>query len=138
MFDVISEINWFAVVLSTVALAVLGGLYYGVVIPKLYLVALGREDQPAPEAGVLTYAGPMLCSLVMVLASSVLMAALDIHTMGNAILFGAIVGIGYLLPMTFTIAINPNFPRPLYYGLLNAPYFVAGSLITTIIIESFV
>lgn len=135
MFDVMSEISWIAVAAATVALTVLAGLYFGAVVPKLYLAALGREDQPAPEAGALTYAGPLVCNLGMVIASSVLMAALGIDTMGDAVLFGLIVGLGYLVPMTFTIAINPNFPRPLYYGLVNAPYFVFGSLMTAVIIE---
>lgn len=135
MFDVMSEISWIAVAAATVALTVLAGLYFGAVVPKLYLAALGREDQPAPEAGALTYAGPLACDLVIVIVSSVLMAALDIDTMSDALLFGLIVGLGYLVPMTFTIAINPNFPRPLYYGLVNAPYLVLGSLVTAAIIE---
>ncbi|WP_439657329.1 hypothetical protein ACSHWB_33715 [Lentzea sp. HUAS TT2] len=29
--------------------------------------------------------------------------------------------VGHLVAMTFNIAINPNFPHPLRYGLLNAP-----------------
>lgn len=135
MFDVIPEINWIAVAAATIALTVLAGLYFGAIVPKLYLVALGRDGEPAPEAGALTYAGPLACNLIIVIASSALMAALDIDTMGDALTFGAIVGLGYLVPMTFTIAINPNFPRPLYYGLVNAPYFVLGSLMTTAIIE---
>lgn len=136
MFDVLADINWIAVAASTAALTVLAVLYFGAAVPKLYLAALGREDEPAPEAGALTYAGPLACNLVIVIGSSVLMAALGVETMGDALLFGLIVGVGYLLPMTFTIAINPNFPRPMFYGLLNAPYFVAGSVITAAIIEA--
>jgi len=34
--------------------------------------------------------------------------------------------------MTFNIAINPNFPHPLRYGLLNAPYFLVGSVVTSL------
>lgn len=135
MFDVIADINWIAVAVSTIVLTVLAGLYFGAVVPRLYLAALGRADQPAPEAGALTYAGPLVCNLVIVIASSVLMAALGIDSMGDALLFGVIIGVGYLLPMIFTIAINPNFPRPLFYGLLNAPYFVIGSLATAAIIQ---
>ena len=138
MFDVLADINWIAVVLSTIALTALAGIYFGAIIPKLYAVALGRENQPAPEPDALTYAGPMVCNLVIVIASAVLMAALDIASMGDALVFALIVGIGYLVPMTFIIAINPNFPRPLFYGLINAPYFVVGSLITAVIIQLFV
>jgi hypothetical protein len=133
MFD-LASIDWIAVLLATLALAVLGGVYFGAVIPKLYAVALGREGQP-PAAGPLTYAGPMVCSAVMAATTALLMATLDVDSMGDALAFGAIVGLGYLTPMTFTIAINPNFPRPLLYGLINAPYFVVSGLVTAAIVQ---
>lgn len=133
MFDVLSEIDLIAVAAATAVLTVLAGLYFGAVVPKLYLVALGRADQPAP--GALTYAGPLVCNVVMVLASSTLMAALGIETTRDALLLGAIVGAGYLVPMTFTIAINPNIPRPLLYGVVNAPYFVIASVVTAAIVD---
>jgi hypothetical protein len=133
MFD-LASIDWIAVLLATIALAVLGGVYFGAVVPKPYAVALGREGQP-PASGALTYAGPIACSIVIVVASALLMATLDIDSMGDALAFGAIVGVGYLTPMTFTIAINPNFPRPLLYGLINAPYFVVSGLVTAAIVQ---
>lgn len=43
-------------------------------------------------------------------------------------MLGLAVGLGFLVPMTFPIAINPRFPRPILYGLLNAPYFLVAKL----------
>ncbi|WP_256435464.1 hypothetical protein [Aeromicrobium sp. CFBP 8757] len=37
--------------------------------------------------------------------------------------------------MAFTIAINPNVPRPMLYGLINAPYFVVSGLVTAVIVQ---
>ncbi|WP_410597297.1 hypothetical protein [Amycolatopsis sp. lyj-23] len=34
--------------------------------------------------------------------------------------------------MTFNIAINPNFPHPPRYGLLNAPHFLVGGALTSL------
>ncbi len=133
MFD-LADIDWIAVLLATLAIAVLGGVYFGAVVPKPYAVALGREGQP-PASGPLTYAGPIVCSAVMAATTALLMASLDIDTTGDALVFGAIVGIGYLTPMTFTIAINPNFPRPLLYGLINALYFVVSGLVAAAIVQ---
>lgn len=42
---------------------------------------------------------------------------------------GLAVGLGFLVPMAFPIAINPLFPRPILYGLLNAPYFLVAKLL---------
>ena len=49
-------------------------------------------------------------------------------------MLGLIVGLGFLMPMTFNIAINPLFPRPLQYGLLNAPYFVVSNVVACILV----
>ena len=38
--------------------------------------------------------------------------------------------------MTYQIAINPNFPRPLLYGAINAPYFVLTSVIGSVLMTA--
>ncbi|WNV85719.1 DUF1761 domain-containing protein [Umezawaea sp. Da 62-37] len=124
-------VNWWGVLVATVVVTVLAGLYFTVVVAKAYARAVGRApDAPAPS-GPLFIAGPMVCNLVTVLASAVLISALGIDTLGDALVFGAIVGLGYLVAMTFQIAINPVFARPLLYGLINGPYFLVASLITS-------
>nr|WP_218828987.1 hypothetical protein [Rhodococcus sp. 15-1154-1] len=77
---------------------------------------------------------PGVCILVTTITSAVLITALDITAVGDAVVFGLLVGIGYLTAMTFQIALNPNFPRPLYYGVLNAPFFIITSMLTSVII----
>lgn len=134
MFNVLTEINWLAVLVAVVASALIGGVWFGVVVAKPYLVALGRQNEPAAKPGALTYAGPMVAGAVIVITSAVLLRALGVESLGDGILFGLIVGIGYLVSMTFTIAINPNFPRPVFYTLLNAPSFLLTSVVTSIIL----
>ncbi|UIX32079.1 hypothetical protein [Streptomyces sp. GQFP] len=77
---------------------------------------------------------PLVCLLVTVLTSAVLVEALDITGIGDAVIFGLLVDGGYLRAMTFQIAINPNFPRPLYYGILNAPFFVITSVLNSTVV----
>lgn len=52
----------------------------------------------------------------------------------SAVVFGLHVGVGYLASMTLNIAVNPNFPHPFRYTLLNAPHFVAGSIISSVLL----
>lgn len=127
-----TQINWLAVTVSTVVLAGLGALYFMVIVPRQYVQVLGREHAPAPEQTALAGIGPVVCIFLTVLTSAVLLAALQIETVTEALVFGLVVGVGYLLAQTFNIAINPNFPHPLRYGLLNTPYFLLGSLITSL------
>lgn len=136
MFNVLSEINWLAVIAATAVFAVLGGVYFSAIVAKPYAVALGNENKEMPKPGPIFIVGPLVSSLMVVITSAVLLHALSVESPGDGIVFALMVGIGYLVAHTFNIAINPNFPRPLLYGIINAPYFiictVAASTILTL------
>lgn len=129
-----SSLNWLAVLVSFVVSSALGALYFTVIIAKPYVVALGRQGAEKPKGTLVSGLGPVVCSLVVILTTAVLLRALDVTSVADAVAFGLIVGVGYLAAMTFQIAINPNFPRPILYGLINAPYFVVTSVITSVIL----
>lgn len=137
MFAAFADIHWIAVIAGTLVFTVLGGLYFMVLVPKQYLYVTGRENLPKEKqavSGSIFIVGPMLCSLVVVIADAYLIAVVGIVSVADATLLGLIVGLGFLVPMTFNIAINPLFPRPIQYGLLNAPYFLSANLIACILI----
>lgn len=134
MFNVLGDINYLALLAAFVTSVVLAGLYFAVLTPRYYAIALGRQGAPAPEQTVVSGVGPLVCILITTLTSAVLIESLNITSAGTAVAFGLIVGIGYLTAMTFQIAINPNFPRPLYYGTVNAPYFIVTSLVSSLIL----
>lgn len=135
MFNVLGDINWIAVVLAIVACTILGGVWFAGLFPKQYAASLGRDPGSKPTMTPLSYTGPMVCTLMTVLASAVLLKALNVDAMGDALIFGLIIGVGFLVATMTNVAINPNFPRPLSYAALNAPYFVlSGVLISTILV----
>jgi Protein of unknown function (DUF1761) len=129
MFEHIANINWLGALVATVIVTVLAGLWFTVIVGKAYATAVGRDPNAPAPSGPLFIVGPLLCNIVTVMASATLISALGIVTLGTALQFGLIVGIGYLVAMTFQIAINPVFARPLYYGLVNGPYFLISSLV---------
>ena len=130
MFNVLSEINWLAVIVAVIPFALLGGLYFTAVIPKQYAAAVGT---PAKQ-GVLFIAGPLVVSVVVVVTSAVLLKALDVTAIGDGVVFGLLVSVGYLVAQTFQIAINPAFARPLFYAALNAPYFIVCGVLASVIL----
>lgn len=134
MFNVLADINWLSFAIALAVSVVLAGVWFAAVIAKPYLVALGREDGPTPQTDLVRNLGPLVCTLVVTLTTAVLVETIDITGIGDAVAFGLIVGVGYLSAMTFQIALNPNFPRPLYYGLLNAPYFIASAVVSSVIL----
>ncbi|GAA1749248.1 DUF1761 domain-containing protein [Aeromicrobium alkaliterrae] len=140
MFSVLPDLSWTGFALATVASIALAGLWFAVVIAKPYLVALGRTADEPPAGQVhplVTNAGPLVCLVLVTFTSAVLLEALGVTTVADAVTFGLVVGVGYLAAMTFQIAINPSFPRPLMYGLLNAPFFIASSVLSAVIITAF-
>ena len=134
MFAVLTEINWLAVIAATLVFAVLGGVYFTVVIAKPYARALGNESRELPKPGPLYIVGPIISSLLIVITSAILLRALAVENIADGIIFGLLVAIGYLVAQTFTIAINPNFPRPILYTLINAPYFIVCTLAASTIL----
>ncbi|HWS36993.1 MAG TPA: DUF1761 domain-containing protein [Actinoplanes sp.] len=109
------------------AFVVLGGVWFAVLFPRACNRSLGRAADAKPLGTLLFYAGPPLTALVVTVTSAILMAALHIDTYGDALLFGLIVGLGYLTANT----INPNFPRPILYGVISGGYNLLGSLIVS-------
>jgi hypothetical protein len=47
---------------------------------------------------------------------------LNISSGGGAVEFGLLTGIGYLVANTVNIAVNPNIPKPILYGLISGAF----------------
>lgn len=134
MIEALSHVNWLAVGVASVAHFVLGAAWSVGLVAEHYPVVLGIADRPQDKPGPLSLVGSFSCTAVTIAASAILLRALGITTYGDALVLGALVGVGYLVPMTLNIAINPLFPRPFAYTALNAPFFVIGSLMSCAIL----
>lgn len=134
MANAFFQINWLAILAAIVPTFILGGVWYGVLTPKLYTVALGRENLPPQKMTPLFILGPTVCNLIATITTSVLLRILAIDTVGAAASFGLLVGFGYIVSTCMMIAINPNFPRPFLYTALNAPNFLISNVMTCVIL----
>jgi len=105
------------------------------VFNKSYKVSLGRDKEILPNKTIFIV-GPAICSLVITLASAILIEALKVQSLGSAFEFALLIGIGYLVANTINIAINPNIPRPILYGMISGAYHLVGILIVSFIIVS--
>ena len=134
MIEAISGINFLAILAAVVASFILGGLWFVVIVGKIYAVAMGKEGQPPEKPSPLYIFGPVVCNLVTIITSAILLRMLNIETIPDALAFGLLVGVGYILSTVMNIAINPNIPRPFLYTIINAPYFITSSLMTCVIL----
>lgn len=129
----LAHLNWISVLVAFVVYFILGALWFTLFFSKPYKVSLGKENEVLPNKPIFIV-GPALCSLVITLATAVLMSALHIETIDAAIEFASIVGVGYLVANTVNIAINPNIPKPILYGIISGAYHLLGILIVSVIL----
>lgn len=134
MFDVTSELNWLAIMLATLAYFVLGALWFTPLFGKAYDKALDSKRAKNQKWPIIYYVGPFVSALVTSTATAVLLYALRIGQMSDALVLGLIVGVGYAMSVSFNNAINPKTPRPLLYGAVTGSYHVVGITIASAIL----
>lgn len=134
MSNTIDHISLLAVAIASLAVMTLGWVWFAVLFERTYAVVLGRADQPKTTMGALYIVGPSLCMLVTTLAIAALMAAQRISSLGGALGLGAIIGVGLLSATAMNMAINPNVPRPIIYGLLSSAYFFVASILISVVL----
>jgi hypothetical protein len=134
MISQLSNLNWIAVLAAFFAYFVLGALWFTLLFKKQYAISLGKENQLPEKPAPIFIIGPAICSLVITLAAAILIYALGISSYGQAIEFALVVGIGFLVANTINIAINPNMPKPIHYGIISGAYHLVGIVLVSIII----
>ena len=125
MMSSLTNLNWLGIMVAFLVYFILGAVWFTLLFAKSYKVSLGREDETLAKAPIFIV-GPALCTFVITVTTAVLMHALDIHTAGDALELALLIGLGYLGANTVNIAINPNIPRPLHYGMISGSYHLVG------------
>ncbi|WP_316736601.1 DUF1761 domain-containing protein [Pedobacter aquatilis] len=134
MISQLTNLNWVGILIAFVAYFILGALWFTLLFKKQYAISLGKENALPEKPAPIFIIGPAICTLVIVLATAILVYALNINTYAEAVEFALIIGVGYLVANTINIAINPNMPNPIHYGIISGSYHLTGILIATIII----
>lgn len=135
MIGQLANLNWISVLLAFVAYFLLGALWFTLFFSRQYRISLGRENETLQNKPIFIV-GPALCSLVITIATAFLIYALHISSFGDALQFSLLIGVGFLFANTVNIAINPNIPRPILYGIISGTYHLVGILMVSIIITA--
>lgn len=133
MINQLANLNWVAVLLAFIPYFFLGALWFTLIFSKPYKASLGRDNETLANKPIFIV-GPALCCLVITIATAILMYALQINSINAALEFAFIAGIGFLVANTVNIAINPNIPRPILYGVISGSYHLVGIVIVCLIL----
>ena len=123
----LAALNWWAILVATVAAFALGGLWYGPLFGKPWMAAIGKtaEELPTPPMPfVISFFAALLTCMVM----AALMQALGIGSLGGGLLMGLAVGIGFIAASTASDAAHSGTGMQLW--TITAGYRVVLSLIT--------
>ena len=136
MFDVFSEINWIAIIVATLIYFVLGAAWFTPLFGKAYDKGTGVERSSKQRWPAIYYYGPFLSSLVVTLSTAVLLYALDIQKLSDALLLGIVVGTA-LASISISNAIAPNMPRPVLYGVVVGSYHLVSVCVVAVLLTTF-
>ena len=122
----LAALNWWAILVATVAAFALGGLWYGPLFAKPWMEAIGKsaEELPTPPMPfVVSFFAALLTCVVMAL----LMQGLGIRTLGGGLAMGLAVGVGFIAASTASDAAHSGTGMRLW--TITAGYRVVLSLI---------
>ncbi|RFS17690.1 DUF1761 domain-containing protein [Emticicia sp. C21] len=133
MINQVANLNWISVAIAFVVYFVLGALWFTLLFPKPYKISLGKENETLPNKPIFIV-GPAICTLVITVVTTVLIYALNIQSINDALVFSLMIGFGYLVANTTNIAINPNIPRPILYSVISGAYHLVGIILVGVIL----
>ncbi|QCX37382.1 DUF1761 domain-containing protein [Aureibaculum algae] len=134
MTELLTSINWLGVLAAFIPYFMLGALWFTLLFKNQYAISLGKENSMPEKPAPIFIIGPAICSLIVTITTAILIYALNIDSYQSAIEFAFIIGFGYLVANTMNIAINPNIPNPIMYGIISGAYHLVGIIIVCIII----
>ncbi len=133
MISQLANLNWMSVLIAFVAYCVVGALWFTFFFSKPYKTSLGRSGETLPNKPIFIV-GPAICSLIITIASALLIFVLNISSFADTVEFSLLIGFGFLVANTVNIAINPNIPHPILYGVISGSYHLVGILIVNTIL----
>ena len=133
MINQLTHLHWMSILLAFAAYFLLGALWFTLFFGKYYKISLGKADETLQTKPIFII-GPAVCTLVITVTSAMLIHSLNIQTLNEAFEFSIFIGLGFLVANTINIAINPNIPNPILYGIISGCYHLIGMVMVSIII----
>jgi hypothetical protein len=136
--DAIGDLNWLPVILGAVIYFVLGAVWFTpVLFGRQWQRAIGWEaSRRPPEVKPSTYVLPAVAYLVASIATGMLASATGSDSLGEGIILGLVVGIGYAVTLTAVEAVfDPNKPQPWTWFGISASYHFLGFFIVAVLVS---
>lgn len=132
MIEALSTVPWLGVVVGALAYFILGALWFTPLFGRAYDRAVGFDRPAGHRFPLIYYVMPLVGSALPAAAAGILVSALGLTSVADAVVLGVVVGAGYSAAVSFTNAVLPVVPRPLLLGAVTAGYHLVGSVLVTV------
>ncbi|MGH2656612.1 MAG: DUF1761 domain-containing protein [Actinomycetota bacterium] len=134
-FDVLGDLNWLAVIVATLAYFLLGAVWYArAVFGKAWQQSSGITVEEGQRPGAAFYIIPLTTCLLMTLATAMIAASTGSSTVGDAIVLGLVVGVGFAASLSLLGSAFGNYPQPGVYFAITAGYHLVGLMGASLIV----
>jgi hypothetical protein len=137
-FVSLGDVNWLAVLAGAIVYFGLGGLWYSPAgFGNAWMRSVGMtmpEGDDRPGAGI--YVMPLLSDLVAAVATAWLAYATGSDTVGEGLLLGLVVSIGYSVSLAATTATFSQFPEKTTWFWITASYNLVGITLLAVIVSA--
>ena len=136
-FDVLSDLNWLAVIVGALVYFALGAVWYAPpVFGNVWMKAAGLSmEGEGPGAAI--YVAPLIFSFLGTIANAMLAEATGSNSVGDGVVLGFVVAIGYGLSLIAVTAVfESNKPNATAWGAITAGYHMVGLLASAIIVSA--
>jgi hypothetical protein len=127
------DLNWLAVIVSTIANMIIGALWYGPIFGKRWMAELGLTQEDIETDGMWKdYAIAILNSFLMAFVLANVIAWTGVTGIAAGLFLGLVMWVGFT---GFTFAVNHAFEdRSLQLWLINSGIYLAGLLVMGMIL----
>jgi hypothetical protein len=126
--SVLGDLNWFAVIVATIAYFALGALWYAeFAFGRAWQRSVGWDLNPPENAGPGIYVVPLATCFLATLATAMVGAASGTDNIMEGILLGLVAGVGIALPVLFVTGMfDMTKPAPTTFMAIGAGYHIVG------------
>lgn len=135
-FDVLGDVNYLAALVAAVAYFAWGAVWYAPpVLGNVWQRSAGVEIPEGTTPSPIFFIGTLVAYFVAALATAALAVATGSDTVGEGVVLGLVVGVGYAVTAAAVVTIYERKPQPTTYFWLNAIYNLIGALIVAVIVS---
>jgi len=134
-FDVLSDVNYLAAIVASIAWFALGAIWYmPAVMGRAWMRSAGIEMPEGYRPNPMLFVVTFVAYLITAVATAMLARATGSETLGEGIVLGFVIAVGFAVTLSAVSAIYDRRPEPTTWFLINGTFNLIGYLLVAVIV----